>query len=1194
MIGPKFKPKGNDGDMVDVFIGPHPESDLVFIVDQIDPNTNQFDEHKVLIGWENEQTARAGYLANYDIDWKGFGGITAMGWDEFTEWLKTGTGDPAVEEKPPIMPSVVDFHPPDPMTGEPQEKSLKGKFHKPENYDRIRDLPDGREFWAGANDWECGWSRAWIQGKGQKVGYGHAPPEKWIEIDHSKCPGCKGENSTGEVKKEDEQACISFAKEQAEQWLKSQTEKAMSALSETSGGALVPPAQQGPLIKMKRNRGFIADAKGLMAVRRKYHVSPEHRRLCESQGKPNGTTADGTGYGDGGSTPYNKSTCTPGHNPERDGCSKETDEEWNARMDREEKEQKKRDEQARRDQGPRRRVQHGTWRQTEPQLGAMNRHTQYGDEKSISEGIQSVASFLARRWAALEERYGRRAALTMAVASVVSFPVPFNITAIVAAAEAIRGVSGYFSKSFSNSYLGSIKPRVQVSESLLYRTKKKSLSTVKELSTGPKSHEGEACESGWSASRTGCIPAKQGSSAKRPSVPQSPFKARNGNNPPKQVQTRSGTPQEPSKDYDDAMDRWLKPEERSSWQESGDTPFKVTDKNGKVVGYTLDENFAEKMAKKHRGKYDFDEEKTPKTPETRHEHAQEGPQAPAKPKTDYAPPPEGERLTEPPCCLYDPDPNPRPGEVAKYSRVGVPADQSPPPPREIPRLPNLTEKERKAETDFAEAYLADPDGVVEELNKRRNKVVGKDENGNPKYQIGDGPNVFSTDDAKVLSPDYNPQGVSEDENKNARGTFNTPLHQTANAIAKRAFLSYLDTLPEDKKTVLVTAGGCASGKSFACSKVAKVSNLVKSVGAVWDAAGEANSTENSWILDECKKRDIVPTFVFVNANPNETWENPKRGVVQRANVQGRMVDHTLFSESYSLGAKNFDAFHKAHKDDAEFFILDNSGPETKILDHVPESALNVDGDELKRRTIKVLQERKADLRPGVVRGGSVGERIWGRPGTEGQKSIFSYQTKAMKKGTCKVGQNPKRDHCSKAGEEFISEMGKIQEAVDKKKQSGDEPTSDVASDMDKMLKQGIGIGGDVYNNDPKAKYHTPIEYVLAEGQKFTGSPLPPDISLGTVKECFRNATLLVIENPGWKYAEGFAMPPNLLPVLHGWCVTPEGKVIDNTFRDPEKCAYHGVVYDRDKFIKHMYKAKFYGLLGGRNKDAVQILARGGL
>jgi len=82
--------EGADGDHVDVFIGPKPESGKVFVVDQIDPRTGNFDEHKVLLGFSSMTGARAGYLANYEQGWKGAGAITPMSMDQFKSWLKEG------------------------------------------------------------------------------------------------------------------------------------------------------------------------------------------------------------------------------------------------------------------------------------------------------------------------------------------------------------------------------------------------------------------------------------------------------------------------------------------------------------------------------------------------------------------------------------------------------------------------------------------------------------------------------------------------------------------------------------------------------------------------------------------------------------------------------------------------------------------------------------------------------------------------------------------------------------------------------------------------------------------------------------------------------------------------------------------------------------------------------------------------
>lgn len=84
------KTEGADGDAVDVFVGPRPDSDRVFVVDQVNPKTGQFDEHKVMLGFTHEQDAKAGYAANYDAGWQGLGHITPMSMDEFKAWLKEG------------------------------------------------------------------------------------------------------------------------------------------------------------------------------------------------------------------------------------------------------------------------------------------------------------------------------------------------------------------------------------------------------------------------------------------------------------------------------------------------------------------------------------------------------------------------------------------------------------------------------------------------------------------------------------------------------------------------------------------------------------------------------------------------------------------------------------------------------------------------------------------------------------------------------------------------------------------------------------------------------------------------------------------------------------------------------------------------------------------------------------------------
>lgn len=80
---------GADKDHVDVFVKPGTAAGYtgpVFVVDQRHRD-GRFDEHKVMLGFDNEEEARAAYLSNYDEGWTGLKAITAMPYDEFRAWV---------------------------------------------------------------------------------------------------------------------------------------------------------------------------------------------------------------------------------------------------------------------------------------------------------------------------------------------------------------------------------------------------------------------------------------------------------------------------------------------------------------------------------------------------------------------------------------------------------------------------------------------------------------------------------------------------------------------------------------------------------------------------------------------------------------------------------------------------------------------------------------------------------------------------------------------------------------------------------------------------------------------------------------------------------------------------------------------------------------------------------------------------
>ena len=77
-----------DGDKIDIFIGDHPESQIVFVIDQM--FKGKFDEHKCVIGALTEEEAKKTYLANYEKGWTGLGAISYLTVDQFKEWAKKG------------------------------------------------------------------------------------------------------------------------------------------------------------------------------------------------------------------------------------------------------------------------------------------------------------------------------------------------------------------------------------------------------------------------------------------------------------------------------------------------------------------------------------------------------------------------------------------------------------------------------------------------------------------------------------------------------------------------------------------------------------------------------------------------------------------------------------------------------------------------------------------------------------------------------------------------------------------------------------------------------------------------------------------------------------------------------------------------------------------------------------------------
>lgn len=101
--------EGMDKDHVDVTIGPNPAGDKAFVIDQIDPKTGDYDEHKTFIGFDTKEHAIASYDGSFS-DGSGparRGAVTEMTREQLKTWLKSdGVEKPLAYVKPETKPET--------------------------------------------------------------------------------------------------------------------------------------------------------------------------------------------------------------------------------------------------------------------------------------------------------------------------------------------------------------------------------------------------------------------------------------------------------------------------------------------------------------------------------------------------------------------------------------------------------------------------------------------------------------------------------------------------------------------------------------------------------------------------------------------------------------------------------------------------------------------------------------------------------------------------------------------------------------------------------------------------------------------------------------------------------------------------------------------------------------------------------
>jgi hypothetical protein len=124
------------------------------------------------------------------------------------------------------------------------------------------------------------------------------------------------------------------------------------------------------------------------------------------------------------------------------------------------------------------------------------------------------------------------------------------------------------------------------------------------------------------------------------------------------------------------------------------------------------------------------------------------------------------------------------------------------------------------------------------------------------------------------------------------------------------------------------------------------------------------------------------------------------------------------------------------------------------------------------------------------------------------------------------------------------------------------------NDVTEMLKRGHG-------RSKLNSYHCFEDFVLQHGTEFKDiGNLPKGEKMGRLGECYANAARLAQRHRELIYVEGYAC--SIIPMLHGWCTTLDGKIIDPTWKNGT--GYFGVPFKKKFILKLMVEHGTYGFI----------------
>ena len=104
-----------------------------------------------------------------------------------------------------------------------------------------------------------------------------------------------------------------------------------------------------------------------------------------------------------------------------------------------------------------------------------------------------------------------------------------------------------------------------------------------------------------------------------------------------------------------------------------------------------------------------------------------------------------------------------------------------------------------------------------------------------------------------------------------------------------------------------------------------------------------------------------------------------------------------------------------------------------------------------------------------------------------------------------------------------------------------------------------------------------VPFVERWGRLWPAQALPGGYRQGAPQLCFGNAYELACEHDGLTYVEGYAQSA-YLATAHAWVVDAKGRVIDNTWKEPERRAYFGVAFSTEFLCEEIMNQEHHGLI----------------